>query len=95
MRGWQANSKTHLCVACNIRALPETEIPPALRGDIYCVSGKGDRHRERRHALYRDGGAEDAGKELWNKTILLLYYFFAKGLYAAFFCVIIAEDREK
>ena len=31
MRGWQANKKMHLCVACIIRALPETEIPPALR----------------------------------------------------------------
>ena len=38
MRGWQANKKRTLCVACNFRALPETEIPPALRGDIYCVS---------------------------------------------------------
>ena len=28
-------SKTHLCVACIIRAMPETEIPPALRGDHY------------------------------------------------------------
>ena len=37
MRGWQANKKRTLCVACNFRALPETEIPPALRGDIYCV----------------------------------------------------------
>ena len=32
MHGWQANSKTHLCVACNIRALPETEIPPRFAG---------------------------------------------------------------
>ena len=32
MRGWQANKKRTLCVACNFRALPETEIPPALRG---------------------------------------------------------------
>ena len=35
MRGWQANKKTHLCVASSIRAMPETEISPALPGDIY------------------------------------------------------------
>ena len=35
MHGWQANHKTHLCVACNIRAMPENEKPPALRVDIY------------------------------------------------------------
>ena len=27
--------KTHLCVACSIRAMPETEIPPAMRVDYY------------------------------------------------------------
>ena len=37
MRGWQANKKRTLCVACNFRALPETEIPPLCGGDIYCV----------------------------------------------------------
>ena len=26
MRGWQVNSKTHLCVAYNIRVMPETDI---------------------------------------------------------------------
>ena len=36
MRGWQANLKAHLCAASNIRAMPETEIPPATRGDNYC-----------------------------------------------------------
>lgn len=36
-RGWQANKKTHLCVASGIRAMPETEKPPAMRVDIYCV----------------------------------------------------------
>ena len=36
-RGWQANKKTHLCVASGIRAMPETEKPPAMRGDIYCA----------------------------------------------------------
>ena len=30
-RGWQANKKTHLCVASGIRAMPETEKPPAMR----------------------------------------------------------------
>jgi len=28
-------SKTHLCTASIIRAMPETEIPPVIRGDIY------------------------------------------------------------
>ena len=32
MRGWQANPKTHLCVACNIRAMPEIEISPRFAG---------------------------------------------------------------
>ena len=27
--------KTHLCVASSIRAVPENEIPPVIRGDIY------------------------------------------------------------
>ena len=35
MRGWQANKKTHLCVASSIRAMPEAEIPPAKRVDTY------------------------------------------------------------
>ncbi len=34
-RGWQANKKTHLCVASGIRAMPETEKPPAMRVDNY------------------------------------------------------------
>lgn len=34
-RGWQANQKTHLCVAGDIRAMPETEKPPARRVDDY------------------------------------------------------------
>ena len=37
MQGWQANPKTHLCEASSIRAMPETEKPPAMRGDIYFV----------------------------------------------------------
>ena len=35
MYGWQANKKTHLCVASNIRVIPENEKPPAMRVDIY------------------------------------------------------------
>ena len=35
MHGWQANKKTHLCVAGNIRVIPENEKPPAMRVDIY------------------------------------------------------------
>ena len=37
MRGWQANKKTHLCVASSIRAMPEAEIPPAKRVDNYFI----------------------------------------------------------
>ena len=32
---WQA-FYAHLCAASIIRAMPETEIPPAMRGDLYC-----------------------------------------------------------
>ena len=33
---WLAGQqKAHLCVACNIRAMPETEIPSAMRVDYY------------------------------------------------------------
>lgn len=41
-RGWQANKKTHLCVASGIRAMPETEKPPAMRVDIYLIVVWGD-----------------------------------------------------
>ena len=34
---WQA-FYAHLCAASIIRAMPETEIPPAMRGDLYCIS---------------------------------------------------------
>ena len=33
LTGWY---KTHLCVACSIRVMPETEISPAMRVDYYC-----------------------------------------------------------
>ncbi len=29
-------SLAHLCAGEDIRAMPETEIPPAMRGDHYC-----------------------------------------------------------
>ena len=35
---WQA-FYAHLCAASIIRAMPETEIPPAMRGDLYSYSG--------------------------------------------------------
>jgi len=35
LHGWQANRKTHLCVASSTRAMPENEIPPAMRVDFY------------------------------------------------------------
>ena len=34
---WQA-FYAHLCAASIIRAMPETEIPPAMRGDLYYFS---------------------------------------------------------
>ena len=37
--GWQANEKTHLCVASGIRAMPEKEKPPAMRVDDYLIGG--------------------------------------------------------
>ena len=40
-RGWQANEKAHLCAASSIRAMPETEKPPAMRVDIYCADYEG------------------------------------------------------
>ena len=33
---WQA-FYAHLCAASIIRAMPETEIPPAMRGDLYLL----------------------------------------------------------
>ena len=33
---WQA-FYAHLCAASIIRAMPETEIPPAMRGDFYLI----------------------------------------------------------
>ena len=42
-RGYVTNAwlavqfKAHLCVACSIRAMPETEIPPVLRGGLLCA----------------------------------------------------------
>ena len=41
MQGWQANKKTHLCVASSIRAVPENEIPPAVRVDFFLINRKG------------------------------------------------------
>ena len=43
---WLAGQqKAHLCAASNIRAMPETEIPPAMRGEYYyCL-----------YKLYRNG----------------------------------------
>ena len=35
LHGCQANKKSHLWLASSIRAMPETEIPPAMRVDIY------------------------------------------------------------
>ena len=36
---WQA-FYAHLCAASIIRAMPETEIPPAMRGDLYYFAEK-------------------------------------------------------
>lgn len=37
---WQA-FYAHLCAASIIRAMPETEIPPAMRGDLYSLFERG------------------------------------------------------
>ena len=39
-RGWQAKKKAHLCAASIIRAMPETEKPPAMRVDNYFRVGR-------------------------------------------------------
>ena len=39
--------KAHLCVAGNIRAIPETEIPPAMRVDFYYIRAKGGGNKKR------------------------------------------------
>jgi len=35
MHGWQANLKRTCASPVAVRAMPENEIPPVLRGDIY------------------------------------------------------------
>ena len=42
--GLSGQSKAHLCAASNIRAMPETEIPPAMRGDFYFAYIKVQQH---------------------------------------------------
>ena len=37
MHGWQAKKRMHLCMASNIRAMPEKVKPPAKLADIYFV----------------------------------------------------------
>ncbi len=49
---WLARQqKAHLCAASNIRAMPETEIPPVLRGDIYFVTSSSAVKRFISHSL--------------------------------------------
>ena len=39
---WLAGQqKAHLCAASSIRAMPENEIPPVIRGDFYSFYGIG------------------------------------------------------
>ena len=35
MHGWQANLKRTRAPPVTVRAMPETEIPPVKRGDLY------------------------------------------------------------
>ena len=53
---WQA-FYAHLCAASIIRAMPETEIPPAMRGDLYSVS-----QADIDHELCRYGSGFSQGK---------------------------------
>ena len=43
---WQA-FYAHLCAASIIRAMPETEIPPAMRGDVYSLTTPYSEERRR------------------------------------------------
>ena len=37
MRGWQANKKRTCALPVKVRAMPETEIPPAIAGGYLLV----------------------------------------------------------
>ena len=37
MHGWQANLKRTCAPPVTVRAMPETEIPPVKRGDLYLL----------------------------------------------------------
>jgi len=37
MHGWQANKKRTCAPPVSVRAMPENEIPPAMRVDIYFI----------------------------------------------------------
>ena len=39
MHGWQANKKRTCAQPVSYRAMPENEIPPAMRGDFYYAAG--------------------------------------------------------
>ena len=46
--GLSGQSKAHLCAASNIRAMPETEIPPANAGyhkEVYGIGVMGEKRR--------------------------------------------------
>ena len=51
---WQA-FYAHLCAASIIRAMPETEIPPAMRGDLYLCN-----HRLKAVPVYGESVAAQA-----------------------------------
>ena len=45
MHGWQANLKRTCASPVIFRAMPETEIPPAMRVDVYCLLSLATRKR--------------------------------------------------
>ena len=88
---WQA-FYAHLCAASIIRAMPETEIPPAMRGDLYLllqllhavyiyhgVSGKEQfAHRHKLIALLLCGFNERRQVFLYLVAIVVTKYYAAR-----------------
>ena len=66
--GWQANEKTHLCVASGIRAMPEKEKPPAMRVDDYLLFFRKLCSYEIKNALQEAhcGELEDVAKHFYK-----------------------------
>jgi len=53
LHGWQANFKRTCASPVSVRALPENEIPPAMRVDIYYISGTlGNKKKPLKYTFY-------------------------------------------